>query len=732
MTPIQHAEYIIEFINTYFSYSEDQQGLRESACLEVQFQQNLILPEHGELLCGKFNQLIVGFGMQEAGMGYYFDRSLYESLLPQLPADLITKLEEALERWIPETGKEQLIRNTPKHILKEIPNDRFTQETNIGFWLCRMSSTQLDFDKLLILGIPGLISLLTKKKESTDDAGALTLYSEMIAGLEMFQRIILFCREQVLSFDAKHREKIAAVLKHIATNKPETFHQSVQLMYLYAVMSGTYNYGRLDEYLGDFLAKNLNDKTITREQAKQILICLWKLMIHRKTTWDGRVIVGGRGRRNEKNADEVALLAMEVAGLVRDTLPQFSLRFYEGQNKQLLEQAYQVIGTGCVYPMLYNDDVNIPSVQKAFQVPFEEAVHYLPFGCGEYILNHRSVGTPSDIINLLKALEITLFNGYDWVEKRPMGLKTGEFADFKTFDDFFEAYCKQVDFYAQLQAEQEMVEYQVSAKHSPFLFCSMLYDDCIERGKAIFDGGARYCGGTYETYGNINTADSLTAIKKLVFEEKKISPQLLLEMIRANFEGFTTERKMLLNCPKYGNDSAEADEMAQKVHEHICLTTKKQAEKVGLHSFLVVVINNSANTSLGQLTLASPDGRMAFEPMANANNPAGGRDKNGLTAMLNSLVKLPTDIHAGAVQNIKFSKEMFSKYFFQTKTALDIYFKNGGAQVMITVLGREDLENALKNPEKYANLIVRVGGFCARYVELDPAVQQEILSRTMY
>lgn len=204
-------------------------------------------------------------------------------------------------------------------------------------------------------------------------------------------------------------------------------------------------------------------------------------------------------------------------------LPQLSLRFHKGQNKKLMERALEVIGNGNVYPILYNDDVNVPAVEQAFGVSHSEAVSYLPFGCGEYILYHRSVGTPSDIINLLKALEITIFNGFDHVGGKQIGLKTGDFTEFDSFEDFFQAYCRQTERFVEVEARQQRIEYRVAQEHSPFLLASILYDNCLERGRAIYDGGVCYMGGTLETYGNINTADSLLAIKKMVFEEQQIS-----------------------------------------------------------------------------------------------------------------------------------------------------------------------------------------------------------------
>lgn len=727
----KQLDYIEKFMEIYFSFSLQDKEKREAQCLKLQFSECIYPPQGQELLCGKYDVPGIGFGLQNSGMGYFMNESVFSQLEKDCP-EKKAYLNALMEKWRPETGSQQLLRDTPAYILKEIPNDHFESESNIGFWLCRMSSTQLDFDKLLTLGIPGLRAEITERMKGFLKEDENAFLKGLLAVLDAFCQILEACAVKCELSDAEHGQEIACILRNIAVRKPETFREAVQLMYLYAIVSGTYNYGRMDEYLGDFLCRDLDNGVLTEDEAQEILMELWKLFIHRKTTWDGRVIVGGKGRRNEKEADRFALLAVRVAGIVRDVLPQFTLRFYDGQDSRLMDSALQCIGSGCVYPLLYNDDVNIPSVQKVFDVSYEEAEQYLPYGCGEYILYHRSVGTPSDIINLLKALEITLFNGYDRVSWKPMGLKTGDFRDFSDFESFFAAYCRQVEHYIQIQAKQQKIEYQTAARHSPFLMASLLYDDCIRRAKPIFDGGARYMGSTYEAYGNTNTADSLTAIKKLVFEEKRIAPDTLLDMLVKNFEGYESQRKLLLDAPKYGNDMEEADSMAVRVHEHICLAAQKQAEKVGLDSYLVVIINNSANTQLGRYTLASADGRKAYEPMANANNPSGGSDKCGLTAMLNSLVKLRTDIHAGSVQNIKFSREMFQKYYTQTRAALDVYFENGGSQIMINVLGRQDLENALKEPEKYQNLIVRVGGFCARFVELSSDVQKEIMSRTMY
>jgi pyruvate-formate lyase len=426
------------------------------------------------------------------------------------------------------------------------------------------------------------------------------------------------------------------------------------------------------------------------------------------------------------------MLAMEASRQLQQVTPQLTLRFYKGQEDMLMEKAITMIGEGGVYPMLYNDEVNIPAVANAFEVSPDEAVNYVPFGCGEYTLYHRSVGTPSGVINLLQALNVTLHEGKDPKTGRMMGVNTGHLSDFKYFNDVFAAYKKQVEHFVEQLAYQEALEYKIAAETSPFLLLSILYDDCIKQGKPLLAGGVRYLGGTLETYGNTNTADSLVAIKKVVFEEQRFTLPELVEMLDNNFEGYKKERNLLLQAPKYGNDNDTADAMKVEVDRHVSLATRNMKDKTNLHSYLVVIINNNANTVMGRHTAASADGRKAWTYMANGNAPTGSCDTNGVTALLNSLVKPDATIHAGAVQNMKFSTSLFTKHRPELEALLYTYFSNGGAQAMINVLNKDDLKNAMNEPEKHSNLIVRVGGYCARFVDLPRDVQEEVLSRTLY
>jgi pyruvate-formate lyase len=289
-----------------------------------------------------------------------------------------------------------------------------------------------------------------------------------------------------------------------------------------------------------------------------------------------------------------------------------------------------------------------------------------------------------------------------------------------------------LSFFIEILADHEELEYVESGKQAPYLYLSMLYDDCLARGKAIFSGGIRYLGGSLESFGSVNAADSLTAIKKMVFDQKLISAERLIAALDNNFVGYEKEHKLLKECPKYGNDDDYADDIMVQLHDFMCNNIRDQRERTNLDWYLNVLINNKQNTILGRWVGASADGRKAGREMANANTPAGGNDKKGVTALINSLVKPSHNIHAGTVQNMRFGRDFFSNNRERFEVLLDTYFKKGGAQAMITVINRGDLEKALVEPEQYKDLFVRIGGFSSRYIDLPRDVQLEILSRVTY
>jgi pyruvate-formate lyase len=752
---LQDADFTTElkFTETYRKYLKDPIAIREARCLQAQYPAILTgIIEH-DLLAGRLKWPMVGFsphnGPPNVGYGYYCANELIITTLETCNTPLSQReaVMEMLHFWQKETSQikvenafsERMNRYLYHHEINLLP---FNYKPMVGQPIYRMGGVYVDYVKLLRLGILGLKEEVRAYRERAERAGGdVHLYEGMEIVLNVLADSCRYYYRQALDLAEKagdpdrrkELQALAEVLHAISGRKPESFYEALQLAWLYTLISGSLELGRMDVYLGDFYARDVDSGLITEDKALALMQSLWKLINDQFREVDGRIIVGGRGRPNETNADRFVDLAMQTTRTYgRAKLPQLTLRFYRGMNPALMEKALDLIGDGYTFPLLYNDDILIESMSHAMDVSIETVEQYVPLGCGEIVLDHQGFGTPSGALNVLKALEITLHDGADPITGAQMGLKTGNLADHATFEEFYSAYKKQLVNYIEVLADQEELEYRVAAAHAPFLFLSLLYDDCLERGKAIFDGGIRYLGGSLETYGNVNAANSLVAIRETLFEKKSLSPAHLLEALEQNFAGYEHERKLLLDCPKYGNDDAFADAMMVDLHNFICNTVRDQRHRTSLDWYLNVLINNSQNTTLGRWVGATPDGRMAGAAMANANTPASGSEHNGITAMINSIVKPDTSIHAGSVQNLRFGRDTFMNERPKVKAFLDTYFLKGGSQAMITVINRGDLEKALLEPEKYQDVFVRVGGFSARFVDLPRDVQIDILSRTTY
>jgi len=726
----------LQFTETYRRHQHDHPAIREACCLRAQFPAILRPPEQGDLFAGRIEFGAVGFSPQDGGFGYFcmldrLDRALAgKDLDPEERA----QVAEMRAFWAREASAARVRARFTPELARWLSVENWEVGPAVAYPIYRMLGGCLDFDKLVRLGLPGLREEVRRHKAvHTDGPDAQQVYTGMEMALDLVADVCCWYADQVEATAAGRTDlEMAAVLRRVAEAPPATLREAIQLSWLWALLSGHRNYGRMDVYLGDFLARDLDEGRITEAEALAMLQSLWRLIRARKLIFDGRVILGGRGRRNEVNADRFALLAMEATRTVRETEPQVTLRCYRGMNPALWEKALQVIGEGRTYPILYNDDVNVPAVARAFGVSEAEAAQYMPFSCGEYVLDHASYGSPNGVLNLLKALEAALHNGHDGITGAPIGLGTGDPAGFTRFEDLWEAYRRQVEHFVRVCAQFQVLVHEEAAKAGPFLLTALLYDDCIARGRGMFDGGVRALGGTLEVYGLVNAADSLAAIRQVVYEERRLTLPELVAALDADFAGRRPLQRHLAECPKYGNDDDVADAMLLRVYRHVCGTISAQAGRPGLDTYLPVIINNSANTVLGRRTAASADGRRAGAPMANANNPSGGSDRSGITAMLNSLVKLDPSLHAGAVQNLKLSRELFTTRLPELMALLETYFENGGTQVMITVVSRGDLEAAMREPEKYPHIFVRVGGFTARFVRLERDVQLEILSRTLY
>ena len=739
----------LAFTGTYRQHLHDHPAIREAHCLRAQFAHLFDPIRPGDLFAGRTHYLPVGFGLEDAagGPAYY----CYDSrILPEL--DFLSEQErhpilDMLAFWKTEaTLAGKLITRLPPRIRKATSN-------HIAEMMGRLSGTLLDYEKLTRIGLPGLSAEI---QAGRDQNGDLPLYTAMEMALELLKDVIKSYQEQARSLAASAPDELAehdylemaAALAAIQQHPPQTLREAAQLAWLYTLISGTVNYGRMDVYLGGFYAADVDTGRLSEAEDLRLMQSLWQLIADRKTTFNGRVFIGGRGRPHEASADRFALLAMQATQTIIEIEPQLTLRFYQGMNPALMARALDMLGEGRTFPMLFNDDVNIPAVAHGFGVPVEYAGQYLPYGCGEYCLDHLSFGSPNCSLNLLKALEAALHHGTDILTGQPIGLDPATVSLrgpalsrpeaisldelFPTFDALFAAYRRQVEYSLEALADRHKLEYQTEEEAAAFLFASILYDDCIARGRSLVGGGVRFKGGLIETYGMVNTADSLTAIRSLVYDRKVMTLQQLVQALDANFTGYERAYQLMRQAPKYGNDDPAADDMLCVVSDHVAAHAHAQAQRIGLKYFLIVNINNHMNVGLGAQTGASAEGRRSGAPLANGNTPTAGNDTPGVTAFLNSIVKPDVSLHAGYTHNMKFSKSTFREQRPKVEALLSTYFANGGAQAMITVVGRGDMEAALREPEKYRNLIIRVGGFSARFVELAPQIQSDLIARTLY
>lgn len=735
-TDIEQLEIMELYTQTHKKYSNQSKEKREIECLKVLYPKMFRKIETNDLFVGRLDFLPIGFGCVTSlgGVGHYCVFHKLREFEKKIDKKYKDRVEKLFEYW-------------EKNDVKALFCDNVLTETTIGRFIdceyplmatARLSGMMLHYDWLCEYGVEKIINKIKDKisKEPENE-----FLKSSLEAMNLFQVVIDKLQLKIKEAEVeatnnrkKELELMANDLKHIKSEKPETFHQAIQLIWLYALMAGCINYGRLDDILGPYLVNDLNKGIITEDKAYAYLKSLWTLIENRRTTVNGRIIVGGYGRKHPNEADEFARLAIRVTKDCKYVEPQFTLRLNKETPDDIWNMSMDSLGEGATYPTLYNDDINVPAVMYGMRIDKKAAEQYVPFGCTEFVIQGQSVGTPNILFNLLKILTFVLNEGIDPYDgKYKAGpVKIKKISEMNTFEDLYNNYKEVLDYYMDLSIKSQCYSYECMNKEVSFLFTSILMDDCVERGKALLDGGVRYLGGTNEIYGSINSSDSLFAIKKVVYENQMYTLQEIREAIIDNFKGWERLRKDLLSCDKYGNDLEEVDNLAIDLYEYVAKGVRQRGIDAGMQYYLVVISNNQVNTEWGRCTSASPDGRLAGMFMNPANNPQSGAAKSGPTACLNSLRKFNPKYHGGSVQSMKFTPDIFNNDREKINMLFKTYFKNGGCHLMITVVDKGVLEDAQKHPENYPHLIVRVSGFSAVFIDLDKDVQDEVISRCLY
>ncbi len=536
--PIFNVDREIRFTKIYQEYGQAHPWLREIKCLEIQTREILQPMQAGDWFAGRLDRMLVGIDPERGGLtdAAYFcqseqltDHLESPNLKPQVAADI----HSLLDFWKTEATWLKCREAFPEIVQKGLPSDEYYKGKEISFPMYGLGGPCLDYEKLVKLGIPGLREEIQRNRTKNYDRPEIdpVFYDCLELALDIITAAAKRYAAEAKTLaqltqnelTKKRFHLISQSLYKIAQYAPEHLHEAIQLVWLYSLIALPRNYGRMDVYLGDFLMRDLESGYLTEKQAGEMVTGLWKMIIARGDNFNNRIMIGGKGRPDENNADQFAKLALQVQSLVNDAIPQLSLRWYAGMNPEIWNLAMQVIRKGSTFPIFYNDDVNIPAVQKAFQVSLDEAEQYMPYGCGEFVIDHKSIGSPDAAINLLKALDVTLHDGFDPFFQEKRGLALGSLPDFESFEALQTAFVRQVEYQVELLAQAQSKIYQVTGQNAAFPFLSLLYDDCIAAGRPLLAGGVRYAGGTLESFGNNTTADALLAIKKAVYEDKVIS-----------------------------------------------------------------------------------------------------------------------------------------------------------------------------------------------------------------
>lgn len=549
--------------------------------------------------------------------------------------------------------------------------------------------------------------------------------------------------------------QVAENCKNIAERPAKSFHEAVQsIWFLFVILhmesnASSFSPGRMDEFLYPYYEKDKHLGKLSDETALEIIECIWlkfNQIVYLRNSHSAKffagfpigfnIAIGGQDENGNDFSNELSYLFLKAQEHLGLPQPNLSVRLHKNASEELLKESIKVVARGSGMPQFFNDEAVIPSVIK-LGISEKDARDYAIVGCVELTTQGNNLGwSDAAMFNLNKVLELTLNNGSCLMTKDKLGPNYGNITTYETYEELENAFARSIDYFIEkmVLACEQVEKAHIDVLPSPFL--SSVIDDCIEKGIDVTAGGAVYNLSGIQMIQIANLADSLAAIKLLVYEEKRISKKDLLKALQNNFEGYEIVRAILLNrAPKYGNDIEWVDELGVKWAGYFNQKLKNYTNYRGgkYHTGMYTV---SAHVPMGENVGASADGRYAKQPLADGGmSPVYGRDTAGPTAVLKSVSRLDSILTTnGGLLNMKFLPE-----FFKTESGIDKFSKFLRTfvdleipHIQFNVLRREDLLAAQKNPENYRSLTVRVAGYTAYFTELAGELQNEIIARTSY
>ncbi|HVN96086.1 MAG TPA: pyruvate formate lyase family protein [Syntrophorhabdaceae bacterium] len=548
----------------------------------------------------------------------------------------------------------------------------------------------------------------------------------------------------------KELEAIAESCYRVPGEPARTFREAMQSFWFINLMilGGASPLGRLDQFMYPFYKKDKEAGILSDEDVLELLECLRiKVMQYnfvgggkmQRAKWSGmarwnNLVIGGVDENGNDATNELSYLILEAAKDCQTPHYTITVRVHEGTPEKLMLKALEVVKTGMGMPAFIGDPSYIGYLTGE-GVPLKDARNYTLSGCLDVNLPGKSRTSAIGMFIVPKVLEIAIHNGFDPRLGIQIGPKTGEFESFKTFDEFLDAFKTQLKYFMGLAAEEHNILLRAHTDLFPDVVHSALMYDAIKVGKDVLDRVMPFENGSVlNLVGMVNVADSIAAVKKLVFDEKKVTMKELKDALDANWEGngYPEIRKMCLAAPKFGNGDPYVDSIAKDLYKFWAATTKTFETPWG-GTTKPTGISITAHAPGGALTGATPDGRLAGETLADGTlSPAQGKDINGPTAVMRSAMAVDQTPFQATLLNMKFHPSALTSEEDMKKLAslIKTYFMAGGKHVQFNVVNKIVLLESQKEPEKHRDLIVRVAGYSAYFVALGKPVQDEIIART--
>jgi formate C-acetyltransferase len=613
--------------------------------------------------------------------------------------------------------------------------------------------------------IKAAIKTTLKNIDYFDDPKALDKQEQLQAMIIAVDALIVFSRRHVDKLkalaakekDAKRKTELIQmvdVCKRIPAQAPRTFWEALQ--YYWFVHVGvitelnpwdSFNPGRLDQHLYPFYKKDMAAGTLTKESARELLCAFWiKFNNHPAPPKTGVTLkesntyvdfalinLGGLKKDNTDAVNELTFLILDVIEEMRLLQPSSMVQLSKKNPDRYIKRALKIVKTGFGQPSIFNADTIVQELVRQGKT-VEDAREGGASGCVEAGAFGREAYFLTGYFNLPKILEMTLHNGIDPRTGKQVGPVTGNPTVFETFDEFLDAYKRQLQHFIDIKIKGNNIIERINAKYMPVPFLSLFIDDCVANAKDYNAGGARYNTSYIQGVGLGTITDSLTALKYHVFDNRTITIEDFLDALNTNFHGHEDLRQLLVNStPKYGNDEDYADEVMKEIFESFYEAVDGRPNtRGGVHR--INLLPTTCHVYFGSMIGALPDGRRAGKPLSEGISPVQGADRNGPTAVVKSAAKIDHIRTGGTLLNQKFLPQVLEDEKGITKLAhlIRAYFKMDGHHMQFNVVNSDELRRAQDYPDDYRDLIVRVAGYSDYFVDLTPQLQNEIIERTTH